>query len=29
MAKALVKGDPEAPGVVRKSLASKLADLVR
>ena len=29
MAKAFVKGDPEAPGIARKSLASKLADFVR
>jgi pyruvate dehydrogenase (quinone) len=28
MAKALVKGDPEALGVVRKSAAAKLGELI-
>jgi pyruvate dehydrogenase (quinone) len=29
MAKALVKGDPEAPGIARKSAAAKLVELIR
>jgi pyruvate dehydrogenase (quinone) len=29
LARALLKGDPEGPGILRKSIAAKLADLVR